>query len=262
MTASMYYQPSEHQQRIDLASLSVGLSIVVPVYSRSAVLPVLVERLLPLAVLPVTWAIGSISRKKRVLASACLLTLFGWACLGFPSRTGYLARQLQSARAWDAVHFYSWGPRSLWLITERNFVAAFAREPGAVLSDIDPVYLNALLPVTFTAAPIDQKHKRRWSPFWKYRSAEADAVVKAGLSQRRPIYALFLSGREIPLAASRLPRIEGYQWTRSRPKHGECVLKLTPLRQESGRRSARGTETAENILLEAFFFAWQEGTWI
>lgn len=218
--------------------------------------------LIPLAVLPLVWAFRNVQQKKRPLASVGLFVLFSLACLGYPSRTGYQAKDSNSAQALDAVRFHSWSSGSLWLMTERNFVAGFAQKPGVVLSDIDPVYLNALLPDTFTAAPIDQKHKRRWSPSWHYASAEAEAVVKTGLSRRLPIYALFLSAREIPQAMPRLPKIEGYQWVRIRPTHGEIVLTLTSLHRENVGVAVEGSEIAEHILLETCLVAWHGRIWL
>jgi len=51
------------------------------------------------------------------------------------------------------------------------------------LSNIDPVYLNALLPDGFVAAPLDGDHNYRFSKIWHYDRPEALALVEQGLGR-------------------------------------------------------------------------------
>ena len=104
-------------------------------------------------------------------------------------------------------------------MAQKQFAETLRRQAGIVLSDIDPVYLNALLPHSFAAAPIDGKHGYMWSEMWHYNRPQALALVKGGLDQSRPVYALFVSKKEMEEKAARLPQIEGYEWVLSRRSH-------------------------------------------
>jgi len=101
-------------------------------------------------------------------------------------------------------------------------------EPGIVLSDIDPVYLNALLPRSFVAAPIDGKHNYRYSYTWRYDRPEALALVKRALQQSLPVYALFVSRDEATTKESRLPAVPGYEWCILNDS-GDKILRLAPV---------------------------------
>src|SRR5437899_4063974 len=110
------------------------------------------------AVLPVAWGVNNFFAYRRSVFALAVLVLFAAACLGYPSRSGYKTRDIDRSQAWDALHF-SGSPREpIQFVAQRYFGRRFQREPGIVLSDIDPVYLNALLPRRFVAAPIDGKH--------------------------------------------------------------------------------------------------------
>ncbi len=50
----------------------------------------------------------------------------------------------------------------------RRFLEEFGRQPGIVLSDIDPVYLNAFFPDWIVAAPLDGQHRYKFSRIWRY----------------------------------------------------------------------------------------------
>jgi hypothetical protein len=80
------------------------------------------------------------------------------------------------------------------------------------LSDIDPVYLNALLPTSFAAAPLDATHHYAFSTLWHYGTAEVSTLVSAGLAKSLPIYGLFASGKWPDPNVLRLPVVEGYRW--------------------------------------------------
>ena len=78
----------------------------------------------------------------------------------------------------------------------RNLFATFEDAPGIVLSDIDPPYLNALLPKPFVAAPIDGNHNYCYSQLWHYGKAEAVQLVANGLGRATPVYALLLPSKD------------------------------------------------------------------
>ena len=58
-------------------------------------------------------------------------------------------------QAWDAFYFPTPPLPSPWLTAERHFFEMFGRQSGIVLADINPPYLNALLPDTSVAAHLD-----------------------------------------------------------------------------------------------------------
>ena len=63
----------------------------------------------------------------------------------------------------------------------------------------------------------------------KYNRAQAIALVKRGLDQSRPVYALFVSKKEMEEKAARLPQIEGYEWVLAEDPTAEAaILKLSP----------------------------------
>jgi hypothetical protein len=155
--------------------------------------------------------------------------LFGATCLGYPSRSGYKTHDIDRSQAWDALHFNTSPRKPIQFVAQRYFGTRFEREPGIVLSDIDPVYLNALLPRGFVAAPIDGKHHYKWSYSWRYDQTQALALVQRGLSQALPIYVLFVSKREMEENTSRLPRVDGFDWILVNDSSAEAaILKLAP----------------------------------
>jgi hypothetical protein len=185
--------------------------------------------LVAVAVLPVTWAAKNLLTRNRRTAAICILALFGAACSGYPSQSGY-GFKLKSGRSqlWDAIHFTTPPRRSNAFIAANEFIHRFRHQPGIVLSDLDPVYLNALLPKTFVAAPLDQKHGYRFSAVWRYGQPEAIALVRKALDQSIPIYALFVSPKEMNAKAARLPPVTGYQWTAVDTAGKAVVLTLIP----------------------------------
>ena len=190
-------------------------------------LPLLVL-LVAVAVLPVTWAARNLFAGKRISPGLAIFVLFAAACLGYPSRSGYKTVEIGRSQAWDALHFTTPPRQSIWFIAQRHFFELFGSQPGIVLSDIDPVYLNALLPEPFVAAPVDAKHKFCFSKIWRYGPPEAFALVKKGLDESIPIYALFVSRKEMAENAWRLPKLDGYQWAIVESGEQAVVLKLVP----------------------------------
>ena len=192
-------------------------------------LPLLIL-LIAIAVLPVTWAAQNICSGKRLISAATVFILFTGACLGYPSRSGYNTHGINRSQAWDALHFATSPGRSIEFLAERHFASRLGPQSGIVLSDIDPVYLNALLPRSFIAAPIDGKHNYKWSYTWRYDRPQALALVEHGLHQSLPVYALFTSQDDVAVNQSRLPTVPGYEWqTLSNSQRNAAILQLTAI---------------------------------
>jgi hypothetical protein len=190
-------------------------------------LPLLIL-LVAVAVLPVTWASKNLVSGKRIIAALAIFVLFAASCLGYPSRSGYKTVKTDRSQAWDALHFTNPSRQSTEFVAQKHLGEIFGRQPGIVLSDINPVYLNALLPEPLVAAPLDGQHKYRFSEIWRYDRPEALALVKRGLEQSLPVYALFVSPKEMDEKAWRLPKLDGYQWVTVESAKEGVVLKLVP----------------------------------
>jgi hypothetical protein len=192
-------------------------------------LPLLIL-LVAVAVLPVTWAANNIFAGKRIVSAATVFILFTGACLGYPSCSGYNTPGIDRLQAWDALHFSTSPPESIQFVAQRQFTRRLSPQSGIVLSDIDPVYLNALLPRSVVAAPVDGEHHYKWSYTWRYDRPQASALVEHGLQQSLPIYALFPAQDQIATKQSRLPNVPGYEWHILSNSHGDAaILKLTPM---------------------------------
>jgi hypothetical protein len=186
--------------------------------------------LVAIAVLPVRWAAQNIFAGKRLRSAATVFVLFTGACLGYPSRSGYNTHGINRSQAWDALHFATSPRRSIAFLAERHFARQLTRQTGIVLSDVDPVYLNALLPRSFVAAPIDGKHNYKWSYTWRYDRPQASALVEHGLQESLSAYALFTSQDDVARNQSRLPNIPGYEWrTPGDSQRNVAILKLTAI---------------------------------
>jgi hypothetical protein len=189
--------------------------------------------LVAIAVLPVRWAAQNIFAGKRLISAATVFILFTGACLGYPSRSGYNTHGINRLQAWDALHFATSPRRSIAFLAERHFARQLSRQTGIVLSDIDPVYLNALLPRSFVAAPIDGKHNYKWSYTWRYDRPQASALLEHGLQQSLSVYALFTSQDDVAGNQSRLPTVPGYEWrTLSNSQRNVAILKLTAIESD------------------------------
>jgi hypothetical protein len=200
-------------------------------------LPLLIV-LVAVAVLPLTWAAENVFVPRRAVASLAIFVLFAAACLGYPSRS--LSNNPQTARSGsqtegnrlqtlEALHFPTPSRGSPWLNAERHFLEVFGRQPGIILTDINPLFLNALLPDPFVAAHLDGARYVRFRHVVTYDRAQALALVKRGLGQSRPVYALFVSQKEMEEKAGRLPQIDGYEWSVAENLPAKAViLKLTP----------------------------------
>jgi len=182
------------------------------------------------AVLPVTWAAKNLVAGRRILSALLVFILFAGACVGYPSRSGYGTAGIERCQAWDAVHFIASAGQSTQFVAQRDFARRLRHQSGIVLSDIDPVYLNALLPRSFVAAPIDGRHHYKWSYTWRYDQPQALALVEHGLQQSVPVYALFTSPNQVATDRSRLPNVAGYEWRAlNNSDDNATILKLTPV---------------------------------
>jgi len=186
-------------------------------------LPILIL-LVAVAALPVTWAAKNLFTGKGTIIAMILLILFAGACLGYPSRSGFNTSGINRSQAWDAVHFSSRPRNSKWFIAQRYFLEVFGREPGIVLSDIDPVYLNAFLPDWIVAAPLDEKHRYGYSRIWRYARPQALALVKRGLDQGHAGYALFVSQKDMAENKARLPALDDYEWAPAETSARDVVI--------------------------------------
>jgi hypothetical protein len=190
-------------------------------------LPLLIL-LISVAVLPVKWAARNLFAGKRFIAAIAILLVFAASCVGYPSLSGYRPTKANRLQAWDAVHSIGPSRPSFQFVAQKHLRDLFGQQPGIVLSDINPVYLNAVLPKPFVAAPLDGMHKYRHSKKWHYGSPEALALVKRGLDESLPVYALFISPKEMENKVSRLPALDGYRWTIVEAAKQGVVLKLVP----------------------------------
>lgn len=180
------------------------------------------------AALAATWAVQHLFVPRQAPVALIILVLCAMSCIGYPSRSGYKSVGINRFQAWDGVRLESLRGRSVWFDAQKQFAKSFKDKPGVVFSDIDPAYLNALLPTGFVAAPIDENQTRRWSLSWHYGKPQAEAVARQGLSQSSPVYALFVSLDDVQKNAARLPKPEGYHWSEIESQGRLRVLQLLP----------------------------------
>ena len=212
-----------------LAGLSFFVATIslYPVMYLGYYLPLLML-LVALAVLPVTWAAENLVLPKRSIASLAIFVLFAAAVLGYPSRSVDSRLKADRSESWEALHFSTRLWRSAEFIAQRRFIESAGQAGGLVFSDISPVYLNALFPPGFVAAPLDGKMYIQWRHVVHYDDAKAVALAKLSLQQSVPVYALFISTKEFDEKASRLPNVPGYRWMPAEDTTNSAViLRLT-----------------------------------
>jgi len=129
-----------------------------------------------LAVLPTEWAVGQALKGRFSIWTVGVLAVFLLTCIGYPSRSGFEPKGGRS-QAWDDLHYANSNGKSVWYEAQKEFIHFFQKAPGIVLSDIDPVYLNVLLPKPFVAAPIDAHHHYCYSRVWHFGKVEASRLV-------------------------------------------------------------------------------------
>jgi hypothetical protein len=212
--------------------LLAGLSFFVatislfPVNYLGYYLPVLIL-LVAVAVLPVTWAVKNLVLPKRTIASLAILVLFAAAALGYPSRSIDPRLKADRLQSWEALHFSTRPRQSAEFIAQRHLIESVGTGRGLVFSDISPVYLNALFPRDFVAAPLDGKRYIPWRHVIHYDDAQAVALAKLGLQRSIPVYALFTSTKDRDEKASRLPNVPGYRWVPAEDITNAVILRLT-----------------------------------
>lgn len=181
--------------------------------------------LVSLAVLPSEWAVGQALNGRFSIWAMGTLAVFLLSCIGYPSESGFKPQDGRS-QTWDALHYGQQHGRSPHYEAQKEFIRTFRDTPGIVLSDIDPAYLNALLPKSFVAAPIDGNHYYSYSQLWHYGKPEAARLAANGLARATPVYALLLPSKDVDQAIKRLPLIQGYSWKRSEKSNTRAVIMI------------------------------------
>ncbi len=179
--------------------------------------------LVALAVLPAEWAIRESFKSRYSFFGLAVLALFVLSCIGYPSQSGFKPKTGRS-QAWDALHYAEGTGKSPRYEAQNEFLRTFRHAPGIVLSDVEPPYLNALLPKPFVAAPIDDHHNYCYSRLWHYRKVEAIRLVQSGLDHATPVYALLVPSIDDDQDVQRLPSIQGYSWKRSEKSNSRAVI--------------------------------------
>jgi hypothetical protein len=199
--------------------------------------------LVALAVAPADWATGRALNGRFSIWSIGVLALFLLSCIGYPSQSGFKPQGGRS-QAWDALHYVSNNRKSFWYEAQKEFTRLFQDAPGIVLSNIDPAYLNVLLPKPFVAAPIDDHHNYGYSRIWHYGQVEAIRLVQTGLDHATRVYALLVPFIDRDQAVQRLPLIQGYSWRRSEKSNSRAVIMT--LTTETGAPTLDSTSRSIN----------------
>ena len=179
--------------------------------------------LVALAVLPAEWAAGQALKGRFSVWGVGVLAVFLLSCIGYPSQSGFKPQGGRS-QAWDALHYANGNGKSPRYEAQKEFVRVCRDAPGIILSDIDPPYLNALLPKRFVAAPIDGNHNYCYSRLWHYGKAQAVELVATALGRGTPVYGLLLPSQQINQDIKRLPLVQGYIWKRSNGTDTTAVI--------------------------------------
>ena len=175
--------------------------------------------------LPAEWAVLKALKLRLSLSTVGVLAILLLACIGYPSQSGFKPESGRS-QTWDALNYPQRNDKSLRYKAQKEFIRIFRDAPGLVLSDIDPPYLNALLPQPFVAAPIDGNHYYSFSRLWHYGQPEADQLVANGLARAIPVYALLLPSNDVDQDIKRLPLVQGYTWKRSDRSGTKAVIMI------------------------------------
>jgi len=179
--------------------------------------------LVALAVLPAEWAVSQALKLRFSISTVGVLMIFLLTCAGYPSQSGFKPTK-NRLQAWDALRYADSKGRSPRYEAQEEFRRAFRHAPGIVLSDIDPPYLNVLLPRPFVAAPIDDHHNYCYSRLWRYGKAEAIRLVQRGLDHATPVYALLLPSNHDEQDVQRLPSVQDYSWKRSDKSSTKAII--------------------------------------
>jgi hypothetical protein len=219
--------PFVRMRRFEISAFLAGtvyfVSIVTYTYVEGRFYIPIFFLLVALAILPAEWAVGQALKGRVSVLGVGVLAVFLLSCIGYPSQSGFKPKSGRS-QAWDALHYGNQNGKSLRYEAQKEFSRIFRDAPGIVLSDIEPPYLNALLPKPFVAAPVDGNHDYCYSRLWRYGKAEAVQLVANGLGRASPVYALLLSSKDVDQDIKRLPLIQGYSWKRSNRTDTAAVI--------------------------------------
>lgn len=203
--------------------------------------PLLILMALP-AGLATGRAIESIIRGRNVVMSIVIVILFLGAVIGYPSQAGFLQKsgQIQALYSLGIIPHRDGGkPRAYTAAME--MAKRYRDQPGIVLSFINPVFLNSVLPNGFTAAPVNGVHEYSHSRQWRYGSKDAAALARRGSEESLPVYALLTNNEKLKEEQEQLPSVPGWTW-REVPANKEkaVILKLQPLTDLKNPASSRG----------------------
>jgi hypothetical protein len=210
--------PFIKSRRFAASALVGGLSVVLFTSTYKFVelrfyLPIFVLMVFS-AVEAVEWGMRAIKDRRFLAARMTMVGLFGFSLFGYPSQSGWKAEGLQ-CESFAAIRFASSRGKSPRFEAQKRFGKAFSAAPGLVLSNIDPVYLNALLPVGFVSAPIDGHHSYIYSKKWHFGVSESEALARKSVSVGSPVYAFVdhtgLTGDKVVY-----PAVRGYIWGSAR----------------------------------------------
>jgi hypothetical protein len=219
----LFIRPRRFEISALLASSVYLVAIMTYIYVEGRFYIPIFFLLVSLAVLPAEWAMGQALKGCFSIRGLGVLVVFLLSCIGYPSQSGFKPEPGRS-QAWDALRYPDIHRRSIWYEAQKQFTRSFGDAPGIVLSDIDPPYLNVLLPKPFVAAPIDDHHNYSFSPFWHYGKIEALQLAQTGLDHATPVYALLLPSDHYDRDVQRLPSIQGYSWKRSDKSNSRAVI--------------------------------------
>ena len=219
--------PFVRMRRFEISAFLAGtvyfVSIVTYTYVEGRFYIPIFFLLVALAILPAEWAVGQALKGRVSVLSVGVLAVFLLSCIGYPSQSGFEPKGGRS-QAWDALHYANDIRKSPRYEAQKEFSRACRDAPGIILSDIDPPYLNALLPKPFVAAPIDGTHNYCYSRLWHYEKAQAVELVTNGLGRGTPVYGLLLPSKQVDQDIKRLPSVQGYSWKRSNGTDTAAVI--------------------------------------
>jgi len=219
--------PFVRMRRFEISAFLAGtvyfVSIVTYTYVDGRFYIPIFFLLVALAILPAEWAVGQALKGRVSVLSVGVLAVFLLSCIGYPSQSGFEPKGGRS-QAWDALHYANHIGKSPRYEAQKEFSRACRDAPGIILSDIDPPYLNALLPKPFVAAPIDGTHNYCYSRLWHYEKAQAVELVTNGLGRGTPVYGLLLPSKQVDQDIKRLPSVQGYSWKRSNGTDTAAVI--------------------------------------
>jgi hypothetical protein len=224
---SMLGLPFVRMRRFEISAFLAGtvcfVAIVTYAYVEGRFYVPVFFLLVALAVLPAEWAVGQALKGRVSVLGVGVLAVFLLSCIGYPSQSGFEPKGGRS-QAWDALHYANHIGKSPRYEAQKEFIRVCRDAPGIILSDIDPPFLNALLPRPFVAAPIDDTHNYCYSRLWHYGKAQAVELVANGLDRGTPVYGLLLPSKKVDQDIKRLPLIQGYSWKRSNGTDTAAVI--------------------------------------